>query len=420
MALESVFMCSRTIGSLRSGPLGEFLDGYCDWLLESGFKKATVRTHLANVSHLDDYLLRRRERDWKYLSAEDVSGFFKEYSSRVCSKELSEYYVRRIHWSINRFIHYLQHQNLYEPLTRATFYQPLLEAYLGWMRDYQHAGPGTLGIRSHCLAQFLQWLGPQATPEGLQELTSETVEQFFLSYSRNMGRAGRRSMQSTLRTFFRFCLHRDYLARQLDGAVPTLRTYKLATVPRGLTDEQARRVLAGISRGSKAGQRDYAICQLLYTYGVRGGQIRALRLEDIDWANDRILFKSLKHGKDSLLPLTTETGQSLLNYLQKARPPCTCREVFLTARAPYHPLPYSSTLAAIVERHIRAAGIDSHAKGAHVFRHGFATRMLQEGHSLKKIADVLGHRHLATTFIYAKVDFNALKQVGLAWPREVK
>lgn len=420
MALESVFMCSRKIGSLRSGSLTEFLDGYCDWLLDSGFKKATVRTHLANVSHLDAYLSRRRERDRKYLSNEDIIGFFKEYSSRVRNKELSEYHVRRIHWSINRFIHYLQHQNLYEPLTRPAPYKPLLEAYLGWMRDYQHAAPGTLGIRSHCLAQFLQWLGPQATPEGLQELTSETVEQFFLSYSRNMGRAGRRSMQSALRTFFRFCLHRDYMTRQLDRAVPTLRTYKLATVPRGLTDEQARRVLAGISRGSKAGQRDYAICQLLYTYGVRGGQIRALCLEDIDWANDRILFKALKHGKDSLLPLTAEAGQSLLNYLQKARPPCTCREVFLTARAPYHPLPHSSTLAAIVERHIRAAGIDSHAKGAHVFRHAFATRMLQEGHSLKKIADVLGHRHLATTFIYTKVDFNALKQVGLAWPQEVK
>lgn len=420
MALESVFVCSRTIGSLRSGPLGEFLDGYCDWLLESGFKRATVRTHLANVSHLNAYLARRRERDRKSLSAEDVSGFFKEYSSRVRGKELSEDHARRIRWSINRFIHYLQRQKLFEPLVKPALYQPLLEAYLGWMSDYQHAAPGTLGIRSHCLAQFLQWLGPQATPEGLQELTPETVEQFFLSYARNMGRAGRHSMQAALRTFFRFCLHQDYIARQLDRAVPTLRTYKLATVPRGLSGEQARQVLAGISRGSKAGQRDYAICQLLYTYGLRGGQIRALRLEDIDWANDRILFKALKHGKDSLLPLTAEAGQSLLNYLQKARPPCTCREVFLTARAPYHPLPHSSTLAAIVDRHIRAAGIDSHAKGAHVFRHGFATRMLQEGHSLKKVADVLGHRHLATTFIYTKVDFNALKEVGLAWPREVK
>lgn len=420
MALESVFVGSRTIGALRSGPLGKLLDGYCDWLLECGFKRTTVRTHLANVSHLNAYLAMQKEREWPALSAEDLSKFSKEYRSLARNLGFSGHHVRRVQWSINRFVHYLRRQKLFEPPLKASIYQHLLDAYLEWMRDYQHAAPGTLGIRSHCLDRFLQWLGPQATPEGLQRLTPEAVEQFFLSYSRNMGRAGRRSMQSALRTFFRFCLHQDYIQRQLDRAVPTLRTYKLATVPRGLTDEQARKVLDGISRSGNTGQRDYAICQLLYTYGVRGGQVRALRLEDIDWRNDQILFKALKHGKDSLLPLTVEVGQSLLGYLQNARPPCRYPEVFLTARAPYRPLQNSSTLAAIVDRHIRAAGIDSHAKGAHIFRHGFATRMLQDGHSLKKIADVLGHRHLATTFIYTKVDFNAIKQVGLAWPREVK
>ncbi len=420
MTLESVFVCSRTIRSLRNDPLGEFLDGYCDWLLESGFKRATVRQLLTNVSRLNVFLAQQKQRNRQVLLAGDVDEFYREYLSRVSSGELPEYHFRRIKWSINRFIKYLLGQNLFEQLAKPSIYQLLLEGYLGWMRDYQHASPGTLGIRSHCLTQFLKWLGRQATPERLQELTSETVEQFFLSYSQNMGYAGRRSMQSALRTFFRFCLYQGYVGQPLDRAVPTLRTYKLATVPRGLTDKQAQKVQNGISRTSKAGQRDHAICQLLYTYGVRGGQIRALHLEDIDWVNERIHFKALKHGKDSLLPITTEVGNSLLNYLQNARPPCACPEVFLTARAPYHPLPSSSTLASIVERHICAAGINSHSKGAHVFRHSFATRMLKEGHSLKKVADVLGHRHLATTFIYTKVDFNALRQVGLAWPKEDK
>jgi site-specific recombinase XerD len=108
-----------------------------------------------------------------------------------------------------------------------------------------------------------------------------------------------------------------------------------------------------------------------------------------------------------------------LDYLRNSRPACSCPEVFLTCRAPYHPLPKSNALSAIVERRLRAAGIDVPSKGAHAFRHGFATRKLQQGHSLKAIADVLGHRHLGTTFLYAKVDFNALKQVALPWPQEV-
>ncbi|MBW2647315.1 MAG: tyrosine-type recombinase/integrase [Deltaproteobacteria bacterium] len=233
----------------------------------------------------------------------------------------------------------------------------------------------------------------------MSELTPETVENFFLSYAQKMGRSARRSMQSSLRTFFRFCLYQGLVPRPLDCAVPTLRTYKLATVPNGLTDEQARKMLNGINRSNNAGRRDYAICQMLYAYGVRGGQVGALRLKDIDWATDRIFFKALKSGKASLLPLTSEVGQSLLDYLQNARPPSAYQEVFLTTRAPYHPLSNSSTLSEIVARHIRNAGIKSHSKGAHIFRHSFATRMLQKGHCLKEIADVLGHRHLGTTFI---------------------
>jgi len=93
---------------------------------------------------------------------------------------------------------------------------------------------------------------------------------------------------------------------------------------------------------------------MLYTYGVRGGQVRALRLQDIDWTADRIFFKSLKHGKDSLLPLTSEVGQRLMDYLQKARLPSVYQEVFLTTRAPYHPLPNSSKpLRDITEEQLR-------------------------------------------------------------------
>jgi len=419
MALELVFVCSRTLDKLRSGPLGSHLDGYCDWLLDCGFSLSTTRNHLSHASHLNGYLDERKLAGPLILSTENVNGFLKEYPLRPRSREPTDNHLRRAQWSINRFVQYLRQLQLFNSSTEAPVFQHLLDSYLKWMRDYQHAAPGTLGIRSHSLSQFLQWLGSRATVEGMSELTPDIVERFFLSYAQNMGHSARHSMQSALRTFFRFCLHHGYVPRPLDCAVPTLRTYKLATVPRGLTDEQARQVINGINRGNNAGRRDYAICQMLYTYGVRGGQVRALRLQDIDWAAGRILFKALKHGKDSLLPLTDDVGQSLLNYLQNGRPPRTFQEVFLTTRAPYHPLPHSSTLSSIVLRHINASGINCHSKGAHVFRHNFATRMLQKGHALKEVADVLGHRHLDTTFIYTKVDFNALKQVGLAWPREV-
>jgi len=419
MALERVFEYPRTLRRLRSGPIGKLLEGFCSWLLEHGFRRGTTRKHLFNLFHLNEYLGGPRSVVRQTVSLREVEGFFRAYSLQCRHRRALEGYLRRLGYSVNRFLAYLRESGFLDSLPRQEIYQPLLDGYLQWMRHYQHASEGTLTVRSHSITQFLDWLGPEATAEGLSRLTAQRIEAFFLSYARSMGRSARRSMQSALRTFLRFCLHQGYLERPLDRAVPTLRTYKLATVPRGLNDPQAQQVLRAIHRNSPGGRRDYAILQLLYTYGVRGGQVRALRLEDIDWVQNQILFKASKQGKDSRLPLTVQVGKSLLDYLQHSRPSDSYPHVFLTCRAPYHPLTHSSSLSAIVERHIRAAGIQIPSKGAHLFRHGFATRMLHQGHSLKAVADVLGHRHLSTTFIYTKVDFNALKQVGLAWPQEV-
>ena len=87
-------------------------------------------------------------------------------------------------------------------------------------------------------------------------------------------------------------------------------------------------MLCCVDRNTPAGQRDYAILQLLYTYGVRGGQVRHLQVTDIHWSKNQIMFKALKRGKDSLLPLTDDVGKSLLDYLKKARPKRVCPHVF--------------------------------------------------------------------------------------------
>jgi integrase/recombinase XerD len=320
---------------------------------------------------------------------------------------------------VNRFARYLREEGRFVATPARAIYDPLLAGYLQWMRSYQQGAPRTLKLYAHPLTRFLQSLGQDATPRGLAKLDCEKVEQFVLAYASANGLAARRSMQAALRSFFRFALHEGYLRQPLDRAVPTLRTYKLATVPRGLSEQQAAEVLRGVQRDTEVGRRNYAILQLLRTYGVRAGQLRALRLDEFDWAGERILFKAAKHGKDVWVPMTWEVGEAVLDYLQNARPACPCPEVFLTSRAPYHPLPYSSTLSQIVQHRLRAAGIDLPRAGAHAFRHGFATRMLRQGNGLKAIADVLGHRRLSTTFLYTKVDFNALKQVALEWPQEV-
>jgi integrase/recombinase XerD len=270
MALEQVFECPVTLKKLRSVPLGTLLDGFCKWLLENRFSRSSIRTHLSALSHLNEHLGSPKAPMRQTVTAGDLAGFFEAYPSRCRHRGPLEEHLRRVRYSVNRFAEYLRQEGRFVALPAVEMvYQPLLDAYLQWMDRYQHAAPGTLEVRAGSLTQFLQWLGPDATPEGLARLNCQKVEQFFLAYAQQMGRSSRRSMQSALRTFFRFCLHQGYIQQPLDRAVPTLRTYKLATVPRGLTDQQAQQTLRGVNRKTPVGRRDYAILQMLYAYGVR-------------------------------------------------------------------------------------------------------------------------------------------------------
>ncbi|MBU0507092.1 tyrosine-type recombinase/integrase [bacterium] len=419
MFLDLIFTAPHTLKKYKSGPLAELLEGFCSWLLNSNFSYHTIRSHLAFVFHFGTYLEKQSNQIRKVISSQEVDEFLKKYSSYCKSRGPREGHLKRMRFALNRFVSYLRSTNCYKQAHNLKIFDELLNKYLTWMKEYQNISQGTLDLRSYSIKLFFEWLGPLATVKKISTLTQKSVEEFCLSYAKKSGQAARRTMHAALRTFFRFCLHREYIQNTLDQAVPTLHTYKLSRIPRGFSNEHAKKILKSIKRNSIVGKRDYAICQLLYTYGVRGGQVRKLKLEDINWEENKIRFKALKHGKDSMLPLTVEVGNSLLDYLQNARPNTTHEKVFLTVKAPYKALTRSTAISEIVSRRVKHIGINVPSRGTHAFRHAFATRMLQEEHSLKEIADVLGHRHLSTTFIYAKVDFKSLKTVGLEWPQEV-
>jgi len=418
MALEQIFSCPRTLARLQAGPLSGLIEGFCNWLVDNGFRRGTIRKHLSNVSHFNAYLGTLADTPRKVVNAEDVAAFFRAYPHQCRNRGPLEQHLRCVRWSIDRFIEYLRAQGVYESPVRAPIYQPLLDAYRDWLVDQRHLCSATVANRCRSLRGFLHRLGAQATIKGLAQLSADQLERLFLAQAQGMGQAARRSLQAAVRTFMRFCLARGFISQPLDWAVPTLRTYRLSSVPRGLSEEQAQKILGAVDRSSAVGVRDYAIVLLLYTFGVRSGQVRRLCLGDIHWSENLIVFRALKNGNDSWLPLTEAVGEALLEYLQQGRPACTCPQVFLTTRAPYRPLRRSSTVYQIVRHSIDKAGVQIPCRGAHAFRHGFATRMLNQGHSLKAIADVLGHRHLSTTFGYTKVDFNRLDAVALEWPQE--
>jgi len=273
-----------------------------------------------------------------------------------------------------------------------------------------------LAINTSYLKQFLQWFKETSPLQNLHELKPYDVELFFIKATNHSGKAYKRSLQATLRSFFDFCHERKYIAQNLRFSLPVIKSYRFSEVPKKIDEDEAIKLINSIDRSTENGKRTYAILQLLYTYGVRGCQIRALQLKDIDWRKEEIHFTSAKHGKSCSFPLFADVGNALLYYLENARPKSRYQEIFLTLKRPYKPLENSGVLSQIIRETMLKADIKSPVKGTHCFRHAFVSRMLEQGESFKHIADLIGHKHIQTTFIYTKIDFNSLSEVALELP----
>jgi integrase/recombinase XerD len=277
----------------------------------------------------------------------------------------------------------------------------------------------TVGEELLYLRRFFASFGPQGTPAALfGNLVPKRVSGFLVEYAAAHGPGSRRWMQISLRSFLRFAYDRSYLDRDLSGVVPSVRTRRMGRVPRVLPDACIAALQTGIARDTAAGLRDAAIVCLLSTYGVRGVQIRRLRLDHLDWRSGRIHFPAAKGGRPIEQHLTPEAGNRLAEYLTGARPPCSDPEVFLTLTEPFRPLPSASHLSAVLHRRMEQLGVrppEGVSRGCHGFRHAFAGRMVGRV-PFKDVVDQLGHRDPGSTLVYGKIGIDQLRQAALPWP----
>jgi site-specific recombinase XerD len=416
LSISDFFKCPVTLGRLHNcGFFSSYFDPFAQWMAKQQFADFTIRSHIKNVAHLSQSL-QGIEPDIRDLNDHIQTFLYKHIPSCKCKgwKQLQQ--TKRISNSLNRFKDYLFDCHGLDFKSENLAYSKIHHEYLGWLSEKFQLENATIKIRSNYLKQFLQWYQETSNDQALQALKAYDVESFFIKATSRWGTAYKRSLQATLRSFFDFCHQRGYIMQNLHSSLPVIKTYRLGEVPKKIDDNEAIRLLESINRSTDSGKRTYAIVQILYTYGVRGCQLRALKLSDIDWHKDQIHFPSVKGGKSCSFPLTAEVGNALVDYLKNARKKCGNQQVFLTLRAPVTPLKKSRTLSQIIRSAMLKAGINSPTKGAHCFRHGFVSRMLKQGESFKHIADLVGHKHIATTFIYTKIDFSSLAQVALELP----
>ena len=189
------------------------------------------------------------------------------------------------------------------------------------------------------------------------------------------------------------------------------RLYRLERYPQGPTWPQVRDLLAAADTGRPADVRDRAMMLLLAVYGLRSGEVRGLRLEDVDWENGVVRPPRPKQRRVGTYPLVPAVGEAIIAYL-KVRPACRHRHVFVSAVQPYRPLASSGSLGSVVRGRQLALGQRLKRYGPHGLRHACATRLLAEGFTLKQIGGLLGHASAAATEVYAKVDAPGLSAVG--------
>jgi integrase/recombinase XerD len=222
---------------------------------------------------------------------------------------------------------------------------------------------------------------------------------------------------TALRSLLGF-LHVDgAIDRSLISAVPTVPGRRLTGLPKGLSRDQVQRLLASCDTCARSGYRDLAILKILVRLGLRAGEVANLQLDDIDWRAGEIVVAHGKAGSTERLPLPTDVGEAVAAYLRNGRPAnAQARTIFIGAAAPHHALTRTA-VSVIVARAAERCGLG--LVHAHRLRHTAATLMLRGGASLPEIGQLLRHRNMITTTIYAKVDHDALRSIARPWPGAV-
>jgi integrase/recombinase XerD len=212
-------------------------------------------------------------------------------------------------------------------------------------------------------------------------------------------------------SFFRHAEMRGWCSPGIAAAIDAPRLFKQDGLPRGPRWVDVQRLMEGTVGEGPRDTRDHAILMLLAIYGLRSGEVRGLRLEDLDWTGEVITVLRPKQRRTQYYPLVASVGDAILRYLQAARPRCTSREVFVTLKAPFRPLSAGGMYYAVASR-LDALGIQAEHHGPHGLRHACAAHLVEAGLSLKEIGDHLGHRGTYATRTYAKVDLVGLREVA--------
>lgn len=390
-----------------SGPLAPHVAAFQAELQRLGYTASPAKKHFYLLARLSDWL------DDQGLGVADVA------TSRVepffAARRAGGVANLRSRAALTPFVAYLRELGVV-PVDEAAVPTTESERVLADFRTYLSSERGLVDGTVRFYAHVAGLLLDDRVADGdvrLSGLSARDVTAFTTKVCQGRGLSSCRQAVSALRSFLRFLALEGASAVALDDAVLAVAGWDPA-LPRAISSTEVTRLLTGCDRQQAIGRRDYAILLLLARLGLRGGEVVAMQLGDVDWRAGELTVRGKGRCTDRLPP-PAEVGEALADYLQRGRPASDSRSLFLRRVAPFVGFAGTGALRGVLERACARAGL-AYAS-PHQLRHTAATEMLRSGAAMAEIGQVLRHRSSVTTAVYAKVDHDQLRMVARPWPR---
>ena len=288
--------------------------------------------------------------------------------------------------------------------------------YAAFLRNEKGLAELSLKVYLPVAEDLLHYLDKEHRIPAVRRLNASLLRSYLLERVQDRSSECARLLATSLRSFLRFLHVQGEIPNDLAAAIPTVRRWTRPSIPRTLTSAEVEQVLDAPNRGTAKGRRDHAILFLLARLGLRSSEVLSLELGDLRWRAGEILIRG-KGNRQDLLPLPRDVGAAIARYLRLDRGVWAPRRVFLRTNAPRVPLTGPASIGHIVRWAMGKAGVQRPRQiAAHLFRHTLASRMLHRGAHLWEISQVLRHRALSSTEIYAKIDMGMLQEVVRPWP----
>ena len=388
------------------GPLIEFVPEFLERLLAAGYRRDSAADQLRLVADLSRWMAARG------VSAAALGPV--ERAKFVAWRQAEGRPCLRSSKALEPFVAHLRAVGILgaDPVVAQAADEQLLDEFATFLLRERALTTGTTAGYVHCVRRFVAGLVVDGDLD-LDRVTAASVMAFVAAACPGRSKGSASLIVCSLRSLLRWLFLTGRVDADVSAAVPSVAGWRLAGVPRVLEPAEVRRLLTAFDRRTAPGRRDVAMTLLMVRLGLRAGEVARLRLDAFDWRNGEVVVRG-KGSRLDRLPIPTDVGEAVAAYLQRGRPKTAeGRTVFVRVHAPNGALS-AGAVTDVVCRGARRAGLG--LVHAHVLRHTAASGMIRAGASLPEVGQVLRHRLLMTTSIYAKVDREGLRTLARPWP----